>query len=506
MTSEKNVLSDRALRVVKMYDDDGLSFEEIGPLLGIHATTAGRDYKRVKTVMGGGNRPEHTNEFKVEEPVSEEEYFEGMEIAPGVKASTDGPNAVTLEVSENDLIHTIPGLLEACKVDLEVWAVKDPEVSTWPGWRKDKKVEITWTDGRADGYVKDSGGINVRQLFRVFARLVRKEPEAVRPIILPIESTITFELPDPVYIPGQVYRSLVIADLQVGFRRGATGQLTPFHDRRVLDLALQIAAESRPDRIDLIGDCLDLPSWSLRWIKEPEFVWTTQPAINELHYWLTLLRKLLPDAEINYFEGNHEKRLPDTIMSILPPAYELTPADMDVPVMSLPFLLGFEKLGINFFGGYPNNISYLGKGVAVVHGTISRKNPGDTAKEVARGANRTVVYGHGHALEYVGWVHDNAFFGDAGGDMLVDAFCPGCGCRVDYEVPGHVKSQIWRQGLGEIDYTLEGDHHITPIPIRDGRAMYGGQIYKARPETTTEGLYEAWPGYQWTTPGREFWQ
>lgn len=486
---------EEALEIVELYEENDMSFAGIARHFGAPRSTVRDTYFRVKHGLAGKFKASDGPAHREKQPDLD---LGGVILKEGIKVVKSGPNK--MEIS-NDVtrggawIHTEDQLLEYGEVDLDEWVVVGQKLKAWPGWRADKKVDLSWRDGRATGTIRDDGGISTKQLISVHLTLLRKKPIAVFPVIRPVTPARNWELPPIPRSKNKIYTSLIACDWQVGFNRSIENStLEPFHDRRVLDIMLQLAGDVQPDRIDLLGDILDLPEWSSKFPKEPEFYWTTQPSIYECHWWLSNLRRTLPDTAITIFEGNHEKRMPDAVRDHIPAAHKLTPADMDIPVMSLELLLGLKGLGIRWLGGYPNNIDWLGSSIALIHGNIARANPGDTAKAVAQGSSTPVViYGHAHKLELVGWVHDGSRFEE----YLVDSFSPGCCCRVDYVVPGHKRGQLWRQGLAVVQYTMQGHYQITPIPIRDGVTMYNGKVYKARSDTML-GLQKAFPGYRWT--------
>jgi hypothetical protein len=72
-------------------------------------------------------------------------------------------------------IHTLDELLEYCKVDLQIWEVERFIVNKWELGRKDRQVNLSYNDGKAEGYVLDSGKVNVEPLFQVKATLVKRK-------------------------------------------------------------------------------------------------------------------------------------------------------------------------------------------------------------------------------------------------------------------------------------------------------------------------------------------
>jgi hypothetical protein len=108
----------------------------------------------------------------------EEEYvnFEINRRGDGATASSNSKKIKTLEA-----------LLEACKADMSVWRVKHHIVNVFEMGRKHKIVDISWKDGRAEGFVKDTGDWNQIQNWQVKAWF---EPRREYPIDKAIDDII----------------------------------------------------------------------------------------------------------------------------------------------------------------------------------------------------------------------------------------------------------------------------------------------------------------------------
>ena len=71
-------------------------------------------------------------------------------------------------------IHTLEALIDFFEVNTEEWDVERFLVNKWEIGRKDKRQDLVWKSGVADGYVKDSGKIFVEPLYQVKAWLKKK--------------------------------------------------------------------------------------------------------------------------------------------------------------------------------------------------------------------------------------------------------------------------------------------------------------------------------------------
>jgi len=385
----------------------------------------------------------------------------------GVKIEHEDKNHMSVS-SMFDRVTTLDELLKACKVDLNVWEVEHWIANTYEGYRKSESRQLSWAEGKIDhGYIDDDGGFNTTTLYQIKAWLVRRQPIPIAPVITPVmfpmqSSWGTENRP----LFTKVSASLVIPDIQTGFIRNmATGKLTPMHDRKAMDIVLQIAKETRFNNVVLLGDGLDLPDWSEKFLRSPELEQVTQPALEELAWFIWQLRKLQPTANMAYIEGNHEKRLRDAIIRNIPQAYGIKPAGkkIDYSVWSLPYLLGLPDLQIAWEGEYPNGIVWLENDLCVVHGADL------SAEKMVMRSDVNVIFGHIHRADlssreiYVGRGSKNIF-----------AFCPGFLGRLDGVIPGTKKRQRWSQGFAVVYHDPGMEHQILHIPIRDGKAIYQG--------------------------------
>ena len=132
---------------------------------------------------------------------------------------------------------------------------------------KAEQKDLHFDQGKITGYVR-SDGLSIAQLWQVKARLVRKDPQPVFPIIQPVKCAFEYEAPPKP--AGGLKRAVVWSDPQFGFRRDlTTGELMPLHDNRALDVILQIAIAAKADRVDVLGDIFDLSDMSAHFLQQP---------------------------------------------------------------------------------------------------------------------------------------------------------------------------------------------------------------------------------------------
>jgi hypothetical protein len=377
-------------------------------------------------------------------------------------------------------IRTLVQLIAACEIYTDIWQPLAPEFKAWNGYAKKERSDLHWKDGAIiDGYATKEGMETV-QLYGISCRFVRKNPIPVTPLVSPVAAPETPELRFPKPKTRGIGRSLILCDPHVGFVRQDMARfqtVRPLHDRRVLDLTLQIAKAAKVDRLDILGDFGDWSEWTTRYTKSPEFYFLTQPAILEGYYWLKAFRETLPNATIELHQGNHDRRLENTMRDHLIYACDLHAADeIDLPpAMSVPRLLALHTLGIKWIGNYPDDDAWLNDRIRIRHGPTTRQ-PGKTAAAIAQSSDVLEIVGHIHRREWSGrtaWHRD--------GPRVIEAFCPGCACHIDGRVPGTKAKQQWQQGILIVDYETKGEaYHWDPVPIENGRALWGGKLYTAQ--------------------------
>lgn len=422
---------------------------------------------------------------KIRERNGEVITLKATDVPPEIMktAGKDDPNYTEIETTDAR-IKTLDQLIAAARIDLDVWSVERWIVNKWEVGAKTARRKLTWENGLiVDGFLDDPGELTVEPLYQIKAWLIRKKPIAVNPTITPVEIRSNNLKAQPRRIATdsdpKIRRALIVPDMQFGFSRDLrSGRLDPFHDRRAVDIVLQISERTKPDRIVFLGDLLDLPDWSDKYPRTPEFYFNTQPAIVELAWWLSQFRRSAPDAEIDYIEGNHERRMIAALRAHLNAAYSLRPAnEIDLPEsLSIPRLLDLDKLSIEYHSEYPDGVVWLSPSVLVTHGEYVRSSPGDTAKHYVQVSDVSVIFGHIHRRESA-----SRTIASPRGKRRISAVSPGALCRMDNAVPGDKSSNNWQQGFAVVYYDASSDfHQIETVEITDGFSIYGGERLIAR--------------------------
>lgn len=298
--------------------------------------------------------------------------------------------------------------------------------------------------------------------------------------------------------PSPVETILIVPDLQVGYRWSEKHDvLTPMHDRRCMDLYLQVARRLKPSRVLLLGDNLDLAPWSTRFPRGLDLAETTTPSLLALGMWLRALRVAVGAAPIHFIAGNHEERISKALVEKLPELSRLRAVGASAPLLSVPTLLGLEQAGVDYIGPYGEGmwVPGLDDALRVLHGVRVKGSPGGTSAAVLRDMRHSAVFGHIHRVEAV---HDT--IDTPHGRRLIGAGSPGCGCRIDGAVPGHPGQPNWQQGVGFAYVDREaGSTTLDMVPIREGRLLMGGTVLVGEDYAEREGT---WTGYEQVARGR----
>lgn len=127
----------------------------------------------------------------------------------------------------------------------------------------------------------------------------------------------------------------------------------PFWRRLFIDTAARV----QPSRVVLNGDIFDLPEFGSYSVDPRE--WDVVGRIKWVHKFLEDLREVLPDAEIDFIEGNHEYRLLRHLAEASPAMQAVLG---DLHGWTVPDLLGLSKYEVNYTA--PADLATFTKGDA----------------------------------------------------------------------------------------------------------------------------------------------
>lgn len=368
-------------------------------------------------------------------------------------------------LSRDLLVERIVDLLDKQGVDAEdIGSIR--RINMWQGFHKD-------AEGNAQ--VVDLAGIEISPKWHM-------DPEW--PVVQPAARVkVQVQGRRPQRSTGH-RTTLVVSDLQVGYRRYEDGTLDPFHDEVAIKLVRELAVDMQPDCIVFIGDGCDFPEWSSKFLVSPEFTLTTQPTIDRMHEELAIYRALFPQAKIVLLEGNHDARLGAAITRNAMGALRLrranTPASW--PVLSLPHLLHLQELDVEYVGGYPAGKYQIAAGGGFQTPLVAIHGSSTDMVAVARRERQSVIQGHTHRVTSATMTYEVS-----GRPEQVQAWAVGTLARIDGAVPSTrggsspdgrpVKQwEPWQQAVAVVTESEYG-WAVEPVLIHDGRALFRGKGY-----------------------------
>lgn len=279
--------------------------------------------------------------------------------------------------------------------------------------------------------------------------------------------------------------TVILSDTQIGYMRMSDGEMIPMHDEAAMAAGIKIIAALKPDVIVNLGDYLDMSEWTSKFTVYPEFVLTTQAALDRGHEYLAEQRANAPEAEIYLLGGNHDNRLELAVARNTMAALRLRQANAPEswPVLSIPFLLRLEELGITYVGSYPAGRIKLAEAHGEQTPLFALHGEKLDMKKQANSERQSTVQGHTHHVS----VHCETYEID-GMPQQVQAWSLGCLCRIDGAVPSskggtdefgrpYMRQESWQHAIGILTETENG-WWLEPIFIHDGVAFYNGKEYK----------------------------
>jgi hypothetical protein len=389
------------------------------------------------------------------------------------KPYTEAPQLIT-PAGESET-HNPDGTASYVRFSERPWGYEDYREFIRSTGQDPDKVTFSW------GWTSNPTGGAWNKLFNVRAKNASSIAGPEWPVIqpaAPVNVTINDKPAKPV---RGMKLALKGADTQIGYRRLADGSLDPFHDDAAMNVFIQAATQLQPDKIQILGDFLDLASQG-RFAQEASFAQTTQEALNAGHKFLATLRAACPDSQIVVIEGNHDKRMQNFIEANAVAAFGLKRAGLpdSWPVMSLPYLLRLDELNIEYVDAYPAATDWDNDNTRNIHGTKANSRGSTTSQYVFELPHLNTWAGHTHRVE----ITYRSVMGARGEAVESYSANPGCLCRVDGAVPS-VNGAIgadgnparivenWQQGFGLAYYNdTESWPHV--YRIRNGVALVGG--------------------------------
>jgi predicted phosphodiesterase len=245
-----------------------------------------------------------------------------------------------------------------------------------------------------------------------------------------------------------------------------------YTDKFALKVFLDTAKRMQPDVVALNGDVLDLYDLS-RYAKDPTAPANVQGEINYVvNAIFKPLRKLCPNAQIDFIEGNHEWRLVKYLM-------EQAPGMAGLECLEFGNLFRLDEFEINLIARkafrrqikkdrskFENYVIYGDGALLVTHGSCTGQNPAKA--ELARWGH-TGISGH---------LHRPIMASDGNGLTGVKTWTVlGCMARTSLSKQYMDVPAGWVNGFGYAE-VHSGTAQVTPVTIQGGWCSVAGKRYE----------------------------
>jgi len=255
----------------------------------------------------------------------------------------------------------------------------------------------------------------------------------------------------------------------------------PHEDRVFHALFCEWLREDQPDLIEVNGDLLDFADIS-RHRNLPAtgpggpipFVNTVNECLQAGFNILADYRAACPNAHIRLKFGNHDCRLYYALVDNLKGLYDITPANDDVPALSLRKLLRLDEIHVELIEqDWERARTRIGKRLTALHGYSTSKNPGGKILTELTGST---LQGHSHRLSLL---YRTSHHPDDGTETRL-AGETGCACEIDDGL-GYTNAPDWQQGAMLVKtWEPSEDFTVAPIIYLPGRLLLpDGRRYAA---------------------------
>jgi predicted phosphodiesterase len=218
----------------------------------------------------------------------------------------------------------------------------------------------------------------------------------------------------------------------------------PFHNKAAYNVLLKVAQYRQPDILHVGGDGVDFHSIS----RHPKHIADRnllKYEVDEAKKEIARLRVAAPNAQLNFQEGNHDKRMQLYLRDRAP---ELA----DLFELTFPKLMGLPELGMKWI---PDNERFkIGK-LYHHHGHLLPGGGVSPAKAKFAKTYQNIIFGHHHRFDYFATRQygTGELFQSIGNAMLY---------TLDPEY-SHVND--WQIGFTEVNYVKSGDFSVNQVHI-----------------------------------------
>lgn len=245
----------------------------------------------------------------------------------------------------------------------------------------------------------------------------------------------------------------------------------PYIDHDMHKSTVNWLAEVQPSEAVIDGDLVDLPTRSTYKTKA-KWNAAANDCIESAYRILCDYRSASPNTVWKYLFGNHEQRLWDSLQRDDQEAAAIHRAGEEQPVMSLPYLLRLDELGIEWFDNYPHDVYKLSSDTAVIHGNKSKPGSGGTSQHEAKDRRYHVFHGHDHSQAITPFTThdiDNE-------PILYYGVAVGASCQVKGGL-GYAVRPDWQNGHATATFDRKGNMTPELMQFIDGRLRWRGDTW-----------------------------
>jgi hypothetical protein len=230
----------------------------------------------------------------------------------------------------------------------------------------------------------------------------------------------------------------------------------PAHDKRAVDLMLQVIDKWKPHEIDIAGDLDDMSCMS-RFSKgsADEVMGNLATYAGLTRDFLADLRRKRPKSDIHYHLGNHEIRLEDYVG-------KAAPALIDTVTYNSLWDLDKSKIEYHHYNKPP---VHRHGGLHVHHGMYAVANAGASARKAMDAFNVSVMVGHSHRMGQ-SWVSYPL------ADRELAAYEIGHSADINNPAMGYDYKHDWQQGFAVAHIDDNDFPHVQLVRITKDYVCY----------------------------------
>lgn len=258
---------------------------------------------------------------------------------------------------------------------------------------------------------------------------------------------------------------------QEGFQRHLfiSDHQIPDQDDKTIRAVNKFMKDFAPDKVHIVGDFLNFTAVA-KYDQDPYY---HKNMADEIKIGRKILgdivknaRNANPEADVIWYEGNHEARLVKYMGRNASALAEIVDEDGEI-INSIPHIFNLKELGVQWVPSMQRHTEP--GGIEVEHGDVARGKAGHTAHAMLDKRGKSGFSGHTHRLAMIFRTQtDEQKFWVETGSM----------CKQNFESP-YARTPDWQQGFAVGVYS-DKDRTFYPsiVPVFNNTFAFGGKIYR----------------------------